>query len=386
MKRISINNFNLQVSCIYDKEEYSVRDNGAVLRHRRKDKRRRPNDDQWTFGRPNRQNGYLHIGNVRIHRIVATAFHGEAPTSEHIVDHIDTNRQNNRPENLRWLTRLENALQNPITVKRIELICGSIEAFLNDPSKLRISSQDRNFEWMRRVSPQEAQACLERMHLWAKSDKLPSGVGSLGEWVLKYPFLKKSHPDNREIPDKSQIVEAVPIKQFIAERMKRAHTVAENISFNESSKLNHLRAPAGNVAEKLSKTPELVMARTPGAAQRSWRIPTEFPCCPQIGEAEPITSYASKLTSGAVFCRNDLSTSIVLEAAVRDEGQSVYVICERPETDAVKPWSLAKVTFEDDLYVHTSMGTFFSKEGADKAFCLARGLEWTGGDTFDDFC
>lgn len=32
-----------------------------------------------------------------------------------IVDHIDTNRCNKRSENLSWLTRLENAFNNPYT-------------------------------------------------------------------------------------------------------------------------------------------------------------------------------------------------------------------------------------------------------------------------------
>lgn len=385
MTEISLHDFRLEVSCIYDEEEYSVRDNGAVLRHFRKGKRPRPTDKQWTFGRPNSQNGYLHVGKVRIHRIVATAFHGEPPTPKHVVDHIDTNRRNNRAENLRWLTRLENALLNPNTRKKIELICGSIEAFLADPSKLRASNLTPNFEWMRTVSLDEAQACRERMQLWAKSDKLPSGIGALGEWVLKYPFLKP-HPETHEIPFKSQIVEAVPIKQFIAERMKKAHNIAENISLNEPNKLSHLRAPNGNAAEKASIPSELVMARTPGAAQRKWRIPTEFPCCPQNKEEKSISGYASKLTVGATFARNDFSTSVVLEAAVADAGQSVYVMCEQAEAEAVKPWSLARITLEDGLYVHTSFGKFFTKEGAEKEFCLARGLEWTGGDTFDGYC
>ena len=51
------------------------------------------------------------IGAVVVHRIVATAFHGEQPSEKHIVDHIDTNRRNNRAENLRWITRLDNLLQ-----------------------------------------------------------------------------------------------------------------------------------------------------------------------------------------------------------------------------------------------------------------------------------
>lgn len=108
--------FKREVECVYKDEHYSVRDNGAVLRHARKGKRLRKYDNQWTFGKPN-NNGYMLIVSEVVHRIVAYAFLGEPPTAQHIVDHIDTNRQNNRPENLRWLTKLENILNNPITVK-----------------------------------------------------------------------------------------------------------------------------------------------------------------------------------------------------------------------------------------------------------------------------
>lgn len=332
MTNSTAEDFRHELNCIYDEREYSVRDNGAVLRYPRTGKRSHSTNDKWTFGKPNSQNGYMYIGSVRIHRIVATAFHGEPPTSEHIVDHIDTNRRNNRPENLRWLTRLENALLNPITVKRIELICGSIEAFLEDPSKLRAGRLDCNLEWMRSVSVQEANACLKRMQLWAKSDRLPSGKGYLGEWVFK--------------PSKTQKLDP-----------------------------------------KMSVTSsDLVMAKTRGAAQRNWRVPTEFPCCPQEIAKDPITAYAANLTAGAIFSRNHLSMWMVLEAAIVNDGQSMCVICKRSEAGAVKPWSVARVTFEDGLYVHASIGTFFTKEGADKEFCLSRGLEWTGGETFDDYC
>jgi len=130
--------YNREVECTYKDERYSVRDNGTVLRHPRKDKRKRKYDNKWTFGTVN-SNGYMRIGSEVVHRIVATAFYGEPPNPQYIVDHIDTNRRNNRPENLRWLSRLENTLNNPITRKKIEFLCGSVEAFLKDPSILKIT-------------------------------------------------------------------------------------------------------------------------------------------------------------------------------------------------------------------------------------------------------
>lgn len=115
-----LNDYREVKECTYKGEQYSVRDNGAVLRHAREGKRIRKDDDTWTFGKPNENTGYMEIGSERVHRIVAFAFLGEPPTPQHIVDHIDTNRRNNRPQNLRWLTKLENALNNPITRKKIE--------------------------------------------------------------------------------------------------------------------------------------------------------------------------------------------------------------------------------------------------------------------------
>lgn len=326
MTDIMLHSFNRQIDCIYDEEQYSVRDNGAVLRHSPNGKRPRPTDNCWTFGKPNIKTGYLEIASVRVHRIVATAFHGTPPTSEHIVDHIDTNRQNNRPENLRWLTKLENALLNPITRKKIEFICGSIEAFLENPSLLRNGSLEHNFEWMRTVSPEEAKACKERMYIWSKSNKVPSG-GLLGEWVFKPIDNPK---DTSEIPD-------------------------------------------------------LVMAKTPCAAQRNWRIPSEFPCCPQSKEKESLVAYAEKLKPGNIFSQNHISTSKVLKTAMANDQKSFWVLCENP-ANSMKPWLLAKVTLQNAIYVHESLGSFFTNEGAEKQFCIAQGLEWTGADSIDEYC
>lgn len=63
---VNLNDFKREVECVYKDEHYSVRDNGAVLRHARKGKRLRKYDNQWTFGKPN-NNGYMLISSEVIH-------------------------------------------------------------------------------------------------------------------------------------------------------------------------------------------------------------------------------------------------------------------------------------------------------------------------------
>ena len=329
---VSVNDFKQEVNCFYKDEHYSVRDNGAVLRYPLNEKRQRPTDNTWTFGKLNIKTGYLEIASVRTHRIVATAFLGEAPTKEHVVDHIDTNKQNNRPDNQRWVTRLENILLNPITSKRIEIVCGSLEAFLADPSKFRDKFPDPNYEWMCTVSIQEAQASKERLLTWAKSDK-PLQGGTLGEWIY-----------NRSVSNQS----------------------------------------TANVVEELN----FINSLTPNAIQiaRNWKTPSEFPCCPQENSHNPIADYTANLEVGNVFSRNQYTSSIIECFAISKDEKTLWIMCKSGDENPIKPYSLAEITFENDVFVHSSLGTFFEKDGAEKQFTLAQGLEWTGGDTIDDYC
>ncbi len=329
MATVDINDFTNEKECIYDGERYSVRDNGAVFRHPPIGKQARANDKQWTFGKTNSNNPYLHISSVRIHRIVATAFHGEPPDPKYVADHIDTNCRNNRPENLRWLNRLDNALKNPVSRKKIKYLCGSIEAFRENPSMLNNLQLKPSFGWMRTPTQEEAQNCKAHMSLWASTDK-KSTEGSLGEWVYK------------------------PIK-------------------NNSATL-----------EYFDRNLELTMALTQRCAQRKWRVPSYFPCCPEEIGTDPLKAYTQTLKVGAIFANNDTyPNSIVLEFVRTKNNSSILVMCEK---EGIKPWSVAEITFEDGLFVHTNAGSYFDKDGANKEFCIKQGLEWTGGDTFDDFC
>ncbi len=326
MAKIDPDLFEKEVTCTYREEIYSVRDNGAVLRHRKEGSRLRQLDEQWTFGHPNKRDGYMYISSIAVHRIIATAFHGPKPSDAHVVDHIDSNRRNNRQENLRWVTRLENILLNPITARRVELAYGSLENFFANPGAPLPGKLDSNFEWMRTVTKTEAEDSRKRLMEWASSGNTPSG-GLLGDWLYN------------------------PL----------------------------------NDQDFLDQDPDhLIDSKTPGAIQKNWKTPSEFPLCPSDIGANALADYCQRLEEGVVFACNDFSESIVVSAVLSESFDALLVMCNNPE--GIKPWLLARVSIDDQLFLHENLGSFFTLEGVTKEFILAQGLEWEGGDTFDDNC
>ena len=120
---------------------------------------------------------------VPIHRIVCSALNGLPSTDQHAVDHIDTDRANNRPEYLRWFPRLENGLLNETTVRRIEPAFGSIEAFLEDPSKPINKPSFSDVSWLRTLTKEESPRTKSRFEAWSKSRSVPGG-GAIVEDAL----------------------------------------------------------------------------------------------------------------------------------------------------------------------------------------------------------
>lgn len=386
-----LENYNVIKDCHYKNEHYCVRDNGSVLRYTPIDKHARPLDNKWTFGKVNKETGYLEIASVRVHRIVTTAFHGEPPTKEHVVDHIDTNKQNNRPENLRWVTKLENILFNPITAKRIEIICGSVELFLEDPSKFRDKFPEPNYQWMCTVSIEEARISKEKLLAWVKSDKSVQG-GSLGEWIynrtVSIKSAKASENDIKLKIDQSE-KSSKNDEEFSQLSLENINNLSANYDTNSEvepifSQNNHL----SSITEYDDDDESLYRkSLTSNAFQnlQNWKTLSEFPCCPSEDCEYPIASYSTNLNIGLIFCKNQYTSFIVENFAVSEDKKTLWVLCKNEELNSIKPYTLAEINFEDDAYFHDNLGSFFEKTGAEKQFTLLQGLEWTGGDGIDDY-
>lgn len=167
--------FTEEKEVIFKGRRYSVRDNGYVLRHHEEGKRASKFDDQWLLCTSvDTQKNYLLFCGVPVHRIVAFAFLGEPKEKGYVVDHIDTNRHNNRADNLRWVTKFENIFLNPITRAKIVKLTGhSIEEVLADITLLQKAPYDPNYEWMKSVSKEEATLSLEHWNRWAKNNQIP---------------------------------------------------------------------------------------------------------------------------------------------------------------------------------------------------------------------
>jgi hypothetical protein len=293
----------------------------------------RPNDNKWTFGKENSTNPYLHISNTRVHRIVATAFHGVPPDAKYVVDHIDSNCRNNRPENLRWLTRLENAIKNPATRKKIEYLCGSIEAFLKNPSMLNELQDIPNFKWMRTVTPEEAQNCLVRMSVWAEVNKKSIKTTSV---------------------------------------VNRKHTFGERVY-----------KPLQKWEVGLGREPGLELALTPWCAQYMWGVDAYFPCCPQNFKTDPLDEYFQNLKVGAVLAysdHDDFSFKLaVLKSEILNSKSSILVLCEKVDCK----WLIVGIELDEKSkhFIHFIIGSFSSRDEADKAFSSKEELKdfWSVG-------
>ena len=85
------------------------------------------------------------------------------------------------------------------------------------------------------------------------------------------------------------------------------------------------------------------------------------------------------------YCAHYYFNSIIEDFAISKDESTLWVICKNVDPNAIKPYLLAEIKIENNKFVHNNLGSFFKNDGAKKQFTLLQGLEWTEGDTFDDF-
>lgn len=341
--------------CTYKGEEYLVRNDGYVMRKSRPNCRHRKLDNVWTTGKKNLINGYLYIGQHRVHIIVATAFLGPMDSKVYVVDHIDTNRCNNRVENLKWVTRLDNVLLNHITANKVTYLCnGDITKFIDDPSVLRnLSKPNTDVEWMRPVSETEGKNTLNNLSRLAGDNhqKEENDFYQKSKMILEQMFFETN-----------DIVEIVH-----PEKRKNKEWV-----YNDTPPVH---------PDEIHQ--EVIRATSPeNALQLHWKTPSTFPCCP-ISTDSSLQDYQVRLVKGTTFVTNNLYSNRVLDSVLIDNGKTLLVASKG---DGVKKFALCKIHQCSGEFIHESIGTFFTENGMLKQFTILQGLEWTGEDSIDDYC
>lgn len=318
----NIDDFHEEKACTYKNETYSVRDNGAVLRHSGNSERKRKIDDIWTFGTLD-DKGFMRIGGEKINRIVATAFYGAPASEQYVVFHKNYNSQDNRAKNLSWVTKFEFKILQPSIQSQLRLLLGTkIESILSDISILQTIDVP-NLNWMKSVTQAEADACLQ-----------------------KFVDLKFSTPEEIEELE--------------------WHT--------QNSKV-----------ELKSLNPDYRESLTPNAVVIGNMIPSYFPCCPQEKTDDPLKAYFEQLQPGNVYYMNSKYKVLVQQTAICAD--KIIIKCESADAqNAIKPWSVSIITYENGFYVHDLYRTCFQENSADKYFTVLQGKDWTGGSVFDDYC
>lgn len=331
-----LNDFRVEKICNYKNEKYSVRDNGAIYRHSCFDKNKRLLDNRWTFGRAGR-GGYLYIAGVPAHRIVATAFHGESPQPDMVVDHRDTNKQNNRPENLRWVTKEENILNNPNTIRKIEYITGRpINEVLKNPKILREANKNKqNTSWMRPVSKEEAKNLQKWQKYWLNDDKKCSN-GAMGEWVFS-SFDRK----------KDEVVETIleDIRNTVKPDSWRPKGIKEQTVISDYLQSDKIETSENKYFyDSLNEN-----------AKQSWITPTEFLCCPRLDEEQSLEQYINNLKNGKIFSANEYFKTKIDNYIVSTEKK--VLIVRLSKTDTNSPLGLLEILCKDGVFLHIDTGT-----------------------------
>ena len=126
----------------------------------------------------------------------------------------------------------------------------------------------------------------------------------------------------------------------------------------------------------------IIQSLTQNAYQKNWKTPTVFPLCPANITETPLSDYFNNLQIGSIISENEYSKSRIEQFCLYSN--AIYILT-RSIPDDLKSYGLVTITFENNRFMHQG-SLYFSYTGAEKAYTLSQGLEWTGGDCIDDYC
>lgn len=350
---VDINEYTRETTCEYKGEVYSVRDNGAVMRHAREGKKARKLDNVWTFGTKDKARGYMMISSHRVHIIVAKAFIPGNEDGKMVVDHIDTNRCNNRVENLRWLTKLENVLLNEATLKRVTYLCGGdINKFIENPSCLQdLTGSDQDIMWMRTVTPEEARLAMEHISSWAKRPissykmmKERETTKDFEDWLKKHE-IKETNPffGNGKVEKQRTSTEETNSDKEAWEEVRRAFTAPRT----EQTEYQNPMMKELEERERLAK--EKKESLTKGTFQIGFYEKMQFPLCPKEATGG-LDSYAKELQIGAVIAISEKGDEYTIASlGWTTEWDAIQV---EATNNGKRAHFYIHIKYEEGMYVH----------------------------------
>ena len=251
--------------------------------------------------------------------------------------------------------------------------CGSIEAFLANPSLLRESDVTPDFSWRRTVTNAEAQVSKERLLAWAENDKPTSG-GALGAWVYSQQPISQNDGQSSNVDEIDKL---------------------QSDSLNGWGQIPPRSYERPDEPEQRKRN--VMLSLTPGAAQEIYfdnDKPNEYPCTPQEYNDDPLIAYAVNLTENAVFWRNNNRDQeyVVDKFGFSEDRNSLYVMTKSAyvwrsqddgdwiavpianlnkgevSEDELK-YQLGEIVYKDNLFVHKRVETgFMPKEYLEEIF------------------
>ncbi|MBQ3657113.1 MAG: hypothetical protein II956_09785 [Bacteroidales bacterium] len=93
--------------------------------------------------------------------------------------------------------------------------------------------------------------------------------------------------------------------------------------------------------------------------------------------------YYDNLSKGKVFSKNCYGESTIVDYAMFKDDKAIGVVTQ---SNNVKRTACCKIYICGDKFAHENHGSYFDERGGERFLIMAQGLEWTGGDIFDDFC